>query len=202
MFSSPAGVAASGVAFSVNIWCSQILIVCATPSSVIVKSFAVNPSMGFPFLSFTPTASIISRNVTLIVAAWSAVPTGLFCPVNCAPAGRLPVPAATNTTHAARVNRIGIEKVIRILQYLSRIVICICRIVLAGSGAPNCGLPTVVFQPEYTTWLSTFVASIWVDKFNRLLSRNVRCISAFRLNWFGPVIESRRAVPHWPAAGA
>ena len=168
---------------------------------MIVKSFALNPSMGFPFLSFTPTASIISRDVTLIVAAWSALPTGLFCPVNCAPAGKHPVHANT-TTHAARVNRIGIEKVIRIPQNLSRIVICMVRIPLVPAGAPNCGLPTDVFHPEYITWLSTFVASSWADRLYRLLSRNVRCIVAFRLNWFGPVIESLRAVPHWPAAGA
>ena len=101
-----------------------------------VKSFALNPSMGFPFLSLTPTASMISRDVTLIVAAWSALPTGLFCPVNCAPAGKHRLPANT-TTHVARVNRIGIEKVIRIPQNLSRIVICRVRIVLVPDGAPN-----------------------------------------------------------------
>jgi hypothetical protein len=97
--------------------------------------------MGFPFLSFTPTVSMISRDVTLIVAAWSALPTGLFCPVNCAPADKFPAPVASETTHAANVDRSRIDNNIRILQNLSRIVTCMVRIVLAFSGSPNCVLP-------------------------------------------------------------
>jgi hypothetical protein len=34
--------------------------VCATPSSVTVKSLAVSPSTGLPFLSFTETVSTTS----------------------------------------------------------------------------------------------------------------------------------------------
>ena len=49
-----------GVAASSSFWNSQKLMVCATPSSVIVKSLAVSPSTGFPFLSFTVTVSITS----------------------------------------------------------------------------------------------------------------------------------------------
>src|ERR1700733_6815334 len=59
---------------------SQKRIVCGTPSSVIVKSFAVSPSIFFPFLSLTTTVSMTicdrtDRVVTLVL------PGVAFCPI-------------------------------------------------------------------------------------------------------------------------
>jgi hypothetical protein len=143
---------------------------------------------------------MISRDVTLIVAAWSALPTGLFWPVNCAPADKVPAPVASETTHAANVDRSSIENDNRILQNLRRIVICMVRIELGLCGSPNCVLLgiKILFHEEKATWLSTFVASIWAERMYLLVSWNERCICAFRVNWFGPVIESLRALPHCP----
>ena len=42
-------------------WNSTKLIVCGSPSSVTMKSFAVSPSIGLPSLSFTVTVCTISR---------------------------------------------------------------------------------------------------------------------------------------------
>src|SRR5260370_23152917 len=65
------GAAAAG-AVSCIFWNSQKLMVCATPSSVMVKSLAVRPSMGLPFLSVTPTVSITNWvllwNLTVVLA--------------------------------------------------------------------------------------------------------------------------------------
>src|SRR5580658_3429275 len=59
--------------------------VCGTPSSVTAKSFAVRPINGFPFLSFTTTASTTNCVLTLIEGV--CAPLGAaFWPICCVPA--------------------------------------------------------------------------------------------------------------------
>src|ERR1035437_2582309 len=144
MSSAPDGVTTRGVASSGNVWYSQKLIFWGTPSSVIVKSFVVRPSIGLPFLSLTTTASTTRRVVTEMVGV-SLAPAGLFCPVNCAPEESAPAPAATERAPAASVKRSSIELGNRILQNLRRSVTDMLRIPLElGTAAPNCGLLSVV----------------------------------------------------------
>ena len=49
-----------GARLSSSFWNSKKLMVCGTPSSVMMKSFAVRPSIGLPFLSLTLTVSTTS----------------------------------------------------------------------------------------------------------------------------------------------
>src|SRR5262249_33256259 len=51
-------------------WYSTNAIVCGSPSSVTMKSFAVSPSMGLPFLSLTVPVRTISRGVLRNVGVW------------------------------------------------------------------------------------------------------------------------------------
>src|ERR1035441_9835620 len=102
--SSPAGDGGKGAAVSGRVWCSQKLIFWATPSSVMVKSLALSPSIGLPLLSLTVTASTTRRTCTEMVFVGSS-PGGLFCPVNCAATvGSLP-PKARARSPAARRRR-------------------------------------------------------------------------------------------------
>ena len=60
----------------------------------------------------TRTILIIGTLLGILVAglaAWSALPTGLFCPVNCAPQHSVPAPAASATEQMARVDRSSLE---------------------------------------------------------------------------------------------
>src|SRR5450432_1197155 len=59
-----AGVTGAAGGASTSFWYSQKLMVWGTLSSVTVKSLAVRPSMGLPFLSVTVTVSITSCCVT------------------------------------------------------------------------------------------------------------------------------------------
>src|SRR5437868_1691314 len=59
---------------------SQKRIVCGTPSSVRVKSFAVRPSIVFPFLSLTTTVSMTICDRTDNVGV-SLLPGVAFCPI-------------------------------------------------------------------------------------------------------------------------
>ena len=68
---SPAATVAGGATgvtgtASCIFWYSQKLTVCATPSSVTTKSFAVSPSIGLPLLSVTETVSTTSCVFTVI----------------------------------------------------------------------------------------------------------------------------------------
>src|ERR1017187_8901530 len=112
MFSSAACVVSSGMGLSGTtgkLWYSQKLMVCATPSSVTVKSFFVSPVTGFPALSLTVTSSTTSPTVSCSVGT-SLAPAGLFAPVNCAPAVpnsiAAPTPAAANFTASATPQRL------------------------------------------------------------------------------------------------
>ena len=66
------------------------------------------------------------------------------------------------------------------------------------SGKPNWLLPYCTFHAPKTTWLSAFVESKRRSALTRSLMRKVRAMDAFRLNWPGPVIESRPALPNCP----
>src|SRR5215468_6487666 len=61
--------------------------------------------------------------------------------------------------------------------------------------------PIVVLKLRNVTWLSAFVASNRTSMFFRSPRRITRPSDAFNPNCTGPVIVSRPALPHWPAAG-
>src|SRR5260370_42556705 len=90
------GAAAAG-AVSCIFWNSQKLMVCATPSSVMVKSLAVRPSMGLPLLSVTLTVSttnwVLLWNLTVPLAG-----VGGFCVVCCACTASMASRHKDNTT--------------------------------------------------------------------------------------------------------
>src|ERR1700730_3712747 len=165
---------------------SQKRIVCGTPSSVSVKSFAVSPSIVFPFLSLTTTVSmtICERTDIVGVSFW---PGTAFCPICWASAP------------SVAIRRIVTKD--RILQNLRRIVVCRLRIALAAAGSPKRGLFkagfiaefeagfNVVFQLVKTTWLSRFVESTRRSRLYRSFNRKVRASDALKVNVLGPVIE-------------
>src|SRR6202453_3795846 len=151
MFSGPVGFIGVALRVDGKDCCSQKRIVCGTPSSVSVKSFAVSPSIVFPFLSLTTTVSMTICDRTDRVGV-SLLPGTAFCPICWA--------SALSVAN----RRIVIRD--RILQHLKRIVVCRLRIALAAAGSPNSGLFeaglnagfevgfNVVFQLVTTTWFS------------------------------------------------
>src|ERR1700750_2535342 len=175
---------------------SQNRIVCGTPSSVSVKSFAVRPSIVLPFLSLTTTVSMTICDRTDKVGV-ALVPGAAFCPICWASDG------APRAASRRIVNRD------RILQNLRRVVISRLRIALAAAGSPKRGLFTagfmagfetgfnVVFQLVKTTWLSRFVESTRRSRLYRSFNRKVRASDTLKVNVFGPVIEFLLASPHW-----
>src|SRR5260370_27761467 len=156
MSSGPDGVRGTSLRVDGKDCGSQKRIFCGTLSSVSVKSFAVSPSIGFPFLSLTTTVSmtICDRTDRVVVALLLGV---AFCPI---------VWALAPSVASRRIVSSD-----RILQNLRRRVVCRLRIALAAAGSPKRGLfkagftPgfeagfNVVFQLLKTTWLSRFVES-------------------------------------------
>ena len=71
----------------------------------------------------------------------------------------------------------------------------------AATGKPNCALLNVVFQLVNVTWLRTFWASIRTSMAIRSRSGKLRAKDAPSVNWLGPVMEFRPALPHCPGAG-
>src|ERR1017187_5447538 len=76
------------------------------------------------------------------------------------------------------------------------------RILLGLVNNPRLLLPMVVLKLENVRWLSALVASKRRSMLLRSVTRKVRPSDPFRLNWVGPVMVSRPALPHWPAAGS
>src|SRR5258707_432246 len=178
---------------------SQKRIVCGTPSSVRVKSFAVRPSIVFPFLSLTTTVSMTICERTDNVGV-SLLPGAAFCPICWA--------SAPSVTSRRMVSKDCM------LQNLRRIVVCRLRIALVAAGSPKSGLVEanvepgldtgfkIVFQAVKTAWLSRFVESTRKSRLYRSFNRKVRASEALNVNVLGPVIEFLRASPHSPASGA
>ena len=144
MFSGCGGAAGAALGVSGSFWCSQKRMVCGTPFSVTVKSLAVSPSMGFPFLSFTTTVSTTSCVLTLDGGRPVAFRRRIL-------ADLLGAHQATCTARR-KSHRTGAFTAISsvshtvIAQNLSRSVVCRLRMALAAVGNPNCVLLMVVFQ--------------------------------------------------------
>src|ERR1035438_8930925 len=75
------------------------------------------------------------------------------------------------------------------------------RILLGLESNPRLLLPMLVLKLENVTWLSALVASKRRSMLLRSVTRKVRPSDPLRLNWVGPAMVSRPALPHCPAGG-
>src|SRR5580658_1658646 len=156
--SDPAG-AAPGVSGRFS-W-SKKRISCGAPFSVTVKSLAVKPSIGLPFLSVTTTDS--TTNCVLVVNVGVALLPGCaFWPICCACRATAASRQQDRPAESRPAANIGCPTKIdchqfRMGQNLNRSVVCILRMALALVGNPNWVLFQIVFQAVNATWFSALV---------------------------------------------